>query len=232
MVPIGDSMVYLRPLYVASSSNPQPQPAVRDRRAGQERRDRHVPLQRPDGRVRHVGAVDRRVVARASRRRAPAPCRAGGSGYLAAAQTEYQNALGALKAGNLAGYQSDIDAMAQQITLAQQALGKTRGPGRDGRPRPPRRRRARARPRARRPPRPRPRRRRRGRRRGWGGQQRELGDVGYHPPRRPRSAGRHHDHDPAGVRGADADEGRAGDRRRGLAAARSIAGCAAGLRAA
>ena len=46
------------------------------------------------------------------------------AGYLAQAQTDYQNALAALKAQNLAGYQSDIEAMAQQITLAQQALGK------------------------------------------------------------------------------------------------------------
>ena len=103
------------------------EPAVRDRGAGQERRDRYVAVQRADGRVRHLGAVDRRVVPAAGvdagrHHRARAV-----SGYLAAAQTQYQNALNALKAGNLAGYQSDIDAMAQQITLAQQALGKAPG---------------------------------------------------------------------------------------------------------
>ena len=37
MVPIADSMVYLRPLYVAATTNPQPQLDIRGRRAGQER---------------------------------------------------------------------------------------------------------------------------------------------------------------------------------------------------
>jgi hypothetical protein len=47
--------------------------------------------------------------------------------YLNAAQTDYTNALAALEAGDLGTYQSDINAMQQQITDAQQALAATTG---------------------------------------------------------------------------------------------------------
>ena len=42
--------------------------------------------------------------------------------YLAQAQTDYQNALAALKAQNLAGYQSDVEAMSAALTAAQNLL--------------------------------------------------------------------------------------------------------------
>ena len=45
------------------------------------------------------------------------------SGILQQAQTDYTNALAALKAGNLAQLQTDIRPMQQQITQAQQLLG-------------------------------------------------------------------------------------------------------------
>ena len=43
--------------------------------------------------------------------------------YLDAAQTDYTNALAALASGDLGGYQTNINAMQQNITMAQQALG-------------------------------------------------------------------------------------------------------------
>jgi hypothetical protein len=49
--------------------------------------------------------------------------------YLAQAQTDYQNALAALKAQNLADYQSDIQAMSQALTAAQNLLPNSAGTG-------------------------------------------------------------------------------------------------------
>ena len=47
------------------------------------------------------------------------------AGILQAAQTDYNNALAALKAGNLSQFQTDVQAMDQQIMQAQQVLSAT-----------------------------------------------------------------------------------------------------------
>jgi uncharacterized membrane protein (UPF0182 family) len=118
MVPIADSMVYLRPLYVAASTNPQPQleyvVAVLGKNVQIDTSLSNVlsdllqnTVSLPSGTgVPSTGTVPTAV-----------------SGYLTQAQTDYTNALAALKAGNLAGFQSDIQAMQQQITQAQQVIG-------------------------------------------------------------------------------------------------------------
>ena len=129
MVPVGDAVVYLRPLYVASSTNPLP-------------RLTYV-----------IGVVGQRVVIDSSLSQTLSDilqttvttqsgtgnsATGGGSGtgtstgvgtvptqvqqYLNTAQSDYQAALAALKNGDLATYQSDITAMEAQIALAQQAL--------------------------------------------------------------------------------------------------------------
>jgi len=118
MVPVADSMVYLRPLYVAATTNPQPQLAYVVAVLGKNVRidtslsavlsdllQTTVTLPTGSG-VPSTGTVPAAV-----------------SGYLQAAQTDYTNAIAALKADNLAAFQSDIQAMAQQITQAQQLLG-------------------------------------------------------------------------------------------------------------
>jgi uncharacterized membrane protein (UPF0182 family) len=118
MVPIADSMVYLRPLYVAASTNPQPQLEYVVAALGKNVQIDtslsavlsdllQTTVSLPSGAsVPSTGTVPTAV-----------------AGFLSAAQTDYTNALAALHAGNLAGFQSDIQAMQQQITQAQQVIG-------------------------------------------------------------------------------------------------------------
>jgi hypothetical protein len=118
MVPIADSMVYLRPLYVAASTNPQPQLEYVVAALGKNVQIDtslsavlsdllQTTVSLPSGAsVPSTGTVPTAV-----------------AGFLSAAQTDYTNALDALHAGNLAGFQSDIQAMQQQITQAQQVIG-------------------------------------------------------------------------------------------------------------
>ncbi len=118
MVPIANSMVYLRPLYVAATTNPQPQLAYVVAVLGKNVKidgslqavlgdllQTTVTLPTGSGGVPSSGTVPAAV-----------------AGYLQQAQADYDNALAALKAGNLATFQTDIQAMAQQITQAQQVL--------------------------------------------------------------------------------------------------------------
>ena len=123
MVPVGQSIVYLRPLYVASSSNPLPQ------------------LTDVIGVLGQKVVIESTVSATLSSLLHTAVSGGTGTGpsvgtgtvpavvqqYLNAAQTDYTNALAALEAGDLGTYQSDINAMQQQITDAQQALAATTG---------------------------------------------------------------------------------------------------------
>jgi hypothetical protein len=111
-------MVYLRPLYVAASTNPQPQleyiVAVLGKNVEIDTSLSAVlsdllqtTVSLPSGTgIPSSGTVPTAV-----------------AGILAQAQTDYQNALNALKAGNLSAFQSDIQAMAQQISEAQQVIG-------------------------------------------------------------------------------------------------------------
>jgi uncharacterized protein len=131
MVPVGQSIIYLRPLYVASSSNPLPQ--LTD----------------------VIGVLGQKVVVKSTLSATlssllnttvstPGNSSGGGSSGtspgngtvptavqqdLAAAQADYSNAQTALAAGDLGTYQSDINAMQQQIANAQQALGSAAGTG-------------------------------------------------------------------------------------------------------
>jgi uncharacterized membrane protein (UPF0182 family) len=125
MVPVGQAIVYLRPLYVASSSNPLPQ------------------LTDVIGVLGQKVVIESTVSATLSSLLHTAVSGGTGTGpsvgtgtvpaavqqYLNAAQTDYTNALAALEAGDLGTYQSDINAMQQQITDAQQALAATTGAG-------------------------------------------------------------------------------------------------------
>jgi hypothetical protein len=128
MVPVGKSIVYLRPLYVASSTNPLPQ--LTD----------------------VIGVLGAKVVVEPSLSSTlttllgtsistPGGSSGGGTSTspgtgtlpaqvqqeLATAQTDYQQALAALKDGDLGTYQSDIDAMDQQIEDAQSAVKAAEG---------------------------------------------------------------------------------------------------------
>jgi hypothetical protein len=126
MVPIGQSLIYLRPMYVASSTNPLPQLTYVIGVIGQ-----HVVINSSLSQT--LTALLKTTVTTG----AGGPTSSGGSTGgsttsgtlppvvqqdLTAAQSLYAQALVALKAGDLGTYQSDIDAMEQQITNAQKAL--------------------------------------------------------------------------------------------------------------
>ncbi len=123
MVPIANSVVYLRPLYVSPTTNPQPQlqyvVAVLGKNVQidtslnavlSDLLQTTVTLPTGTG-VPSTGTVPAAV-----------------AGILQAAQTDYDNALAALKADNLTQFQQDLQMMDQQISAAQQVLG-TAAPG-------------------------------------------------------------------------------------------------------
>ncbi len=117
MVPIANSMVYLRPLYASPTTNPQPQ------------------LQYVVGVLGKNVQIDTSLSAVLSDllQTTVLPSGSGGSstgtvpaavaGLLQQAQTDYTNALAALKAGNLSQFQTDINLMQEQITQAQDVIG-------------------------------------------------------------------------------------------------------------
>ena len=117
MVPIANSMVYLRPLYVSPTTNPQPQleyvVAVLGKTVQIDTSLSAVlsdllqtTVLPPESGVTSTGTVPAAV-----------------AGILQTAQADYTNALAALKADNLAQFQTDLNMMAQAITQAQQVLG-------------------------------------------------------------------------------------------------------------
>jgi uncharacterized protein len=128
MVPIGNAMVYLRPLYVASSTNPLPQLTYVIGVVGQ-----HVVIDSSLSQT--LTDVLKTTVTTQSGSGNSSNAAPGGQTsttpgtvptqvqqYLNAAANDYQLAQAALKNGDLATYQSENTAAAAQIALAQQAL--------------------------------------------------------------------------------------------------------------
>jgi hypothetical protein len=121
MVPIANSMVYIRPLYVAASTNPQPKlEYVIAVLGGTVQLD--TSLSAVLGDIDHV-ALPSSSTGGSSSGTVPAALQT----IIAAAQTDYNNAQTALKAGNLSQYQTDIAAMEQQLSSAQDVLNATTG---------------------------------------------------------------------------------------------------------
>ena len=121
MVPIANSMVYLRPLYASPTTNPQPQLQYVVGVLGKNVQidtslsavlsdllNTTVSLPSESGGVSSTGTVPAAV-----------------AGILQQAQTDYTNALAALKAGNLAEFQTDINQMQAAIAQAQQVIEAT-----------------------------------------------------------------------------------------------------------
>jgi uncharacterized protein len=121
MVPIANSMVYLRPLYASPTTNPQPQLQYVVGVLGKNVQidtslsavlsdllNTTVSLPSESGGVSSTGTVPAAV-----------------AGILQQAQTDYTNALAALKAQNLSQFQTDINAMQASIAQAQQVIGAT-----------------------------------------------------------------------------------------------------------
>jgi hypothetical protein len=121
MIPIADSVVYIRPLYVAASTNPQPKlEYVVAVLGGTVKFDTSLAAVMSD--ITHV-ALPSSSTGGSSAGTVPAAL----SSILAAAQTDYDNAQAALKAQNLSQYQADIAAMEQQLASAQDVLNATTG---------------------------------------------------------------------------------------------------------
>ncbi len=123
MVPIANSMVYLRPLYASPTTNPQPQlqyvvgvlgkNVQIDTSLGNVLSDllnTTVTLPSGSGGVPSSGTVPAAV-----------------AGILQQAQTDYANALAALKADQLGQFQSDLVAMQAAIAQAQDVITATTG---------------------------------------------------------------------------------------------------------
>ncbi len=121
MVPIANSIVYLRPLYASPTTNPQPQLQYVVGVLGKtvqidtslsavlsDLLNTTVSLPSESGGVSSTGTVPAAV-----------------AGILQQAQTDYTNALAALKAGNLAQFQTDVNQMQQAIAQAQNVIGAT-----------------------------------------------------------------------------------------------------------
>jgi hypothetical protein len=128
MVPVGDTMVYLRPLYVAASTNPLPQltyvigvvgqNVVIDSSLSQTLSD---VLRTSVTTLSGSGAPTGTSTPTATTGTLPAQVQQD----LTAAQNDYKQAQAALQAGgagSLGTYQTDITAMENQITAAAQAL--------------------------------------------------------------------------------------------------------------
>jgi hypothetical protein len=125
MIPVGQSIIYLRPLYVAASSNPQPQLTDVIGVIGQR-----VVIEPTVSQT--LSQLLQTTVSTTGGSQGPPPTApiTTGSGTipgqvakdLAQAQSDYSAALLALQAGNLGQYQSEITAMNNEVLAAQSAL--------------------------------------------------------------------------------------------------------------
>ena len=125
-VPLDSSVLYIRPLYVTSTANPMPQLryviAVFNQDVGIE--------------PTLAGALSDVLGANVSGLSNSNPTKGKGAGkgkttngasvaaFLQQASVDYTSAQNALAKGNLGLYQTDVDAMNQQLKLAENALGK------------------------------------------------------------------------------------------------------------
>jgi len=121
MIPINQSMLYIRPLYVTSSGNPLPQLKFVIAVFGQ-----HVDIESSlSVALSNVlsAAVELPTGTPSTGGSPPSSSMAAAIALLNQAQTAYTQAQAALKAGDLAGYQTAIQTMYQDLLAAQALLG-------------------------------------------------------------------------------------------------------------
>ena len=119
MVPIANSMVYVRPLYVSPTTNPQPQLEYVIAVLG---KNVQIDTSLPNVLTDLLGTT---VLPPGQSGTSTGTVPSAVTGILQNAQTDYTNAQAALKAGNLSGFQTDINAMEAAINQAQQVIGAT-----------------------------------------------------------------------------------------------------------
>lgn len=115
MIPLSDSVLYVRPLYVTSTANPLPQLkdviAVFNNKVGIA--------------ATLAGALDDVLgIGGSTVTPPPTNTKLSATTYLTEALASYVNAQTALKNGNLATYQADIATMNRDVQLAQSALAR------------------------------------------------------------------------------------------------------------
>jgi uncharacterized protein len=110
LMPIGESILYVRPMYVTSTATSSPQ-----------LRDVLVDFGNKVGFAPTLSGALAQIFGTAT---TTAPRGQSASNYLAAADIAYADAQAALHDGNLALYQKDVGAMNRDIQLAQSALSK------------------------------------------------------------------------------------------------------------
>jgi uncharacterized membrane protein (UPF0182 family) len=120
MVPLDQSVLYIRPLYVSSSSNPLPQLryviAVFNQDVG-------ISSTLSGALSQVLGAnITAGTTTGSSTKPGTTVGAHNATYYLKQAATDYTEAQGALKAGDLGTYQDDVNAMNKQLQLAQTAL--------------------------------------------------------------------------------------------------------------
>ena len=115
MVPIGNTMVYLRPLYVSPTTNPQPQLQYVVAVLGKQ-------VQIDTSLTSVLSDLLQTTVTLPQGGSSAGTVPTAVQGLLQAAQTDYQNALTALKSGDFATFGSDLQAMTQAISQAQSVI--------------------------------------------------------------------------------------------------------------
>jgi hypothetical protein len=119
MVPIANSMVYVRPLYVSPVTNPQPQLEYVIAVLGKNVK---IDVSLPSVLKDLLGTT---VLPPGQSGSSTGTVPSAVAEILAQAQTDYANAQAALEAGNLSQFQSDINAMQAALTQAQQLITAT-----------------------------------------------------------------------------------------------------------
>jgi hypothetical protein len=118
MVPIGNAMVYLRPLYVSPTTNPQPQLQYVVAVLGKQ-------VQIDTSLTAVLSDLLQTQVTLPQGGSSAGTVPTAVQGLLQLAQTDYQNALNALKTGDFTAFGQDLQMMSQAITQAQSIIQQT-----------------------------------------------------------------------------------------------------------
>ncbi len=120
-VPLDNTVLYIRPLYVTSTSNPLPELrfviAVFNQQVS-------IAPTLAGALAEALGSNVSGITTTPSSGTPTTSAKNAAATYLQQASTDYANAQAALASGNLGLYQKDVNAMDEQLTLAQQALSK------------------------------------------------------------------------------------------------------------
>jgi uncharacterized membrane protein (UPF0182 family) len=128
-VPLDSAVLYVRPLYVTSTSNPLPQLryviAVFNQDVGIEPTLAGALSDVLGANISGITTGGTGTGGTGSGGTGTTPSNATAAAHLAQASADYQAALKALASGSLGDYQKDVEAMNHQLELAQQALGSS-----------------------------------------------------------------------------------------------------------